>query len=115
MKGAPALSVLSSTICSCVSGVFFSLSFPFFFDGGAPHGMSKLMRSWMAGLIANAAATTYFVAPFVNSYKRFVAGTFAPTKMVWSTDNRTAGFRVVGEGTRSVRVENRVGGADLNP
>ncbi|MFO1210794.1 MAG: glutamine synthetase family protein [Amaricoccus sp.] len=88
---------------------------PAFFDPGAPHGMSKLMRSWMAGLLANAAAGTYFVAPFVNSYKRFVAGTFAPTKAVWSMDNRTAGFRVVGEGTKSVRVENRIGGADLNP
>jgi glutamine synthetase len=88
---------------------------PAFFDPGAPLGMSKLMRSWMAGLIENAAATTYFVAPYVNSYKRFVAGTFAPTKLVWSSDNRTAGFRVVGEGTRSVRVENRIGGADLNP
>ena len=67
--------------------------------------MSRLMRSWVAGLIANAAATTYFVAPFVNSYKRFVAGTFAPTKMVWSRDNRTSGFRVVGElnpGTETV-------------
>ncbi len=88
---------------------------PAFFDAGAPRGMSKLMRSWMAGLLAHAAATTYFVAPYVNSYKRFVAGTFAPTKMVWSGDNRTAGFRVVGEGTRAVRVENRIGGADLNP
>ncbi len=73
------------------------------------------MRSWVAGLLANAAATTYFLAPYVNSYKRFMAGTFAPTKMVWSTDNRTAGFRLVGEGTASVRVECRIGGADLNP
>ena len=88
---------------------------PAFFDPGEPHGMSRLMRSWVAGLLANAAATTYFLAPYVNSYKRFVAGTFAPTKMVWSTDNRTAGFRLVGEGTPSVRVECRIGGADLNP
>ena len=88
---------------------------PAFFDAGAPHGMSRLMRSWVAGLLANAAATTYFLAPYVNSYKRFMAGTFAPTKMVWSTDNRTAGFRLVGEGTASVRVECRIGGADLNP
>ena len=44
-----------------------------------------------------------------------MAGTFAPTKTVWSMDNRTAGFRVVGEGTKSVRVENRIGGSDLNP
>ena len=44
-----------------------------------------------------------------------MAGTFAPTKMVWSTDNRTAGFRLVGEGSASVRIECRIGGADLNP
>jgi glutamine synthetase len=44
-----------------------------------------------------------------------VAGTFAPTKAVWSRDNRTAGYRLVGEGTKAIRIENRVGGADLNP
>ena len=44
-----------------------------------------------------------------------MAGTFAPTKTVWSTDNRTAGFRLVGEDTPSVRIECRIGGADLNP
>jgi glutamine synthetase len=88
---------------------------PAFYDPDAEHGMSALMRSWVAGLLANAAEATYFLAPYVNSYKRFVPGTFAPTKTVWSMDNRTAGFRVVGEGTKSVRVENRIGGADLNP
>jgi glutamine synthetase len=88
---------------------------PAFFDPTGPHGMSGMMRAWLAGLIAHAAETTCFLAPNINSYKRFVAGTFAPTKTVWSTDNRTAGFRLVGEGTKSVRVENRIGGADLNP
>ncbi len=56
-----------------------------------------------------------FLAPYVNSYKRFVVGMFAPTKAVWSLDNRTAGFRVCGEGTKAIRVECRIGGADLNP
>jgi glutamine synthetase len=51
----------------------------------------------------------------VNSYKRFVVGMFAPTKAVWSLDNRTAGFRLVGEGTRGVRIESRIPGADVNP
>ena len=88
---------------------------PAFFDPGAPLGMSALMRSWLAGLLAHASEITLFLAPNINSYKRFAAGTFAPTKAVWSTDNRTAGYRLVGEGTRSVRVECRVGGADLNP
>ncbi len=88
---------------------------PAFFDPDAPHGMSGVMRSWLAGLLAHADAFTYFLAPYVNSYKRFLAGTFAPTKAIWSADNRTAGYRLVGEGTPAVRVECRVGGADLNP
>ncbi|MEM1316404.1 MAG: glutamine synthetase family protein, partial [Pseudomonadota bacterium] len=88
---------------------------PGFFDSEAPHGMSAVMRSYVAGLLAHASEITLALAPYVNSYKRFVAGTFAPTKAVWSRDNRTAGYRVVGEGTKAVRVECRVGGADLNP
>jgi glutamine synthetase len=51
----------------------------------------------------------------VNSYKRFRKGTFAPTKTVWSVDNRTAGFRMCGEGTKGVRIECRIGGSDMNP
>ncbi len=58
---------------------------------------------------------TYFLAPYINSYKRFVAGTFAPTKAIWSKDNRTAGYRLCGEGSKSIRIECRVGGSDLNP
>ena len=86
-----------------------------FLDESARHGMSDLMRSYVAGQLAHAAAITVFLAPYVNSYKRFVRGMFAPTKAVWSMDNRTAGFRVCGEGTRGIRVECRIGGADLNP
>lgn len=86
-----------------------------FRDPQAAHGMSSLMRSYLAGLLAHAGEATYFLAPYVNSYKRFTVGMFAPTKAVWSRDNRTAGYRVCGEGTRGVRVECRVGGADLNP
>ena len=67
------------------------------------------------GLLHHASEITYFLAPHINSYKRFMAGTFAPTKAIWSMDNRTAGYRVCGGGTKSVRVECRVGGADLNP
>ena len=58
---------------------------------------------------------TWFLAPYVNSYKRFQAGTFAPTKAVWSCDNRSAGFRLCGESSKAIRVECRIGGADLNP
>lgn len=88
---------------------------PVFHDPDAEHTMSQTMRHYVAGLLAHASDITYFLAPYVNSYKRFVAGTFAPTKTVWSVDNRTAGYRVVGEGTKAVRIECRVGGADLNP
>ena len=69
----------------------------------------------MAGLLTHASEITYFLAPYINSYKRFMAGTFAPTKAIWSMDNRTAGYRVCGADTKAVRVECRVGGADLNP
>lgn len=86
-----------------------------FFDKPKPHGMSDLMGHYMAGLIKYAPDYTYFLAPYVNSYKRFSKGTFAPTKTVWSVDNRTAGFRLCGEGTKGVRVECRIGGSDLNP
>ena len=88
---------------------------PAFLDTGAEHGMSKTMRHYLAGLLANADATTVFLAPYVNSYKRFCVGMFAPTKAVWSSDNRTAGFRICGAETKGVRVECRIGGADLNP
>jgi glutamine synthetase len=78
-------------------------------------GMSELMRHFMAGLIEYAPDYTWFLAPYVNSYKRFMKGTFAPTRTVWSVDNRTAGFRLCGEGTKAVRVECRIGGSDMNP
>ena len=88
---------------------------PLFYDKDAKLGMSELMRHFMAGLIAYAPDFTYFLAPYINSYKRFAKGTFAPTKTVWSVDNRTAGFRLCGEGTKGIRVECRIGGSDLNP
>jgi glutamine synthetase len=86
-----------------------------FHDKAAEHGMSDLMRHFLAGQLAHAQEITAFLAPFVNSYKRFCVGLFAPTKAVWSTDNRTAGFRVCGAGTKAVRVECRIPGADVNP
>ncbi len=88
---------------------------PLFFDPKAEHGMSALMRQYMAGQLAYARDITYFLAPFINSYKRFQVGTFAPTRAVWSNDNRTAGFRLCGENSKAIRVECRIGGADLNP
>ncbi len=86
-----------------------------FFAPKAEFGMSEIMRQYVAGLLKYAHDVTYFLAPYINSYKRFQAGTFAPTKAIWSRDNRTAGFRLCGEGTKGVRIECRIGGADLNP
>ncbi len=86
-----------------------------FVDAEAPLGKSTLMDHYMAGLLKYAPDITYFMAPYINSYKRFAKGTFAPTQVVWSVDNRTAAFRLVGEGTKGIRVECRVPGADMNP
>ena len=88
---------------------------PAFFDDNAPLGMSELMRNYMAGLLKYASEYMYFMAPYINSYKRFAKGTFAPTRSVWSVDNRTAGFRLCAAGSKSVRVECRIPGSDMNP
>ena len=69
----------------------------------------------LAGQLKYARDITYFLAPYINSYKRFQVGTFAPTKAIWSRDNRTAGFRLCGEKSKAIRIECRIGGADLNP
>jgi glutamine synthetase len=88
---------------------------PLFADSAGAHGMSALARHFLAGQLTHAAEICYFLAPYINSYKRFQSGTFAPTRAVWSVDNRTAGFRLCGAGTNAIRIECRIGGADLNP
>lgn len=88
---------------------------PLFLDKNDPTSLSELGRQWSAGQLKYAADYTYFLAPYINSYKRFQSGTFAPTKIMWSDDNRTAGFRLCGQGTKAIRMECRIGGADLNP
>ena len=88
---------------------------PAFYDENDPLGMSQLMKHYMAGMLNYAPDYMYFLAPYINSYKRFMKGTFAPTRIIWSVDNRTAGFRLCGDGTKAVRVECRVGGSDINP
>ncbi len=88
---------------------------PCFQDHDDVHGMSGVMKHFLAGQLAHAQEITAFLAPYVNSYKRFTIGMFAPTKAVWSADNRTAGFRVCGEHTKAVRVECRIPGSDVNP
>ncbi len=81
---------------------------------GAPVRGSARFRWFLGGLLAHARELALFFAPNANSYKRYRRGTFAPTGIAWSYDNRTAGFRVVGRGD-SLRVECRIPGADANP
>ncbi|WP_392542666.1 glutamine synthetase family protein [Oryzobacter telluris] len=85
-----------------------------FADDDREGGRSELFDHFMAGLLATMRELTYFYAPNINSYKRFAAGSFAPTAVAWGTDNRTCALRVVGHGA-GLRVENRVPGGDVNP
>lgn len=78
------------------------------------HGLSDLGRSFIAGQLAHARELTLMFAPNINSYKRFVEGSFAPTAIRWGRDNRTCAFRLVGHGP-SLRLENRIPGGDVNP
>jgi len=84
------------------------------FPGAGPHGFSPLFAHFLAGQLACMRELTYLFAPNVNSYKRYVASSFAPTAVAWGTDNRTCALRVVGHGA-GLRVENRVPGGDVNP
>lgn len=79
-----------------------------------PVHCSPIFRWFLGGWITHVPEVMVFYAPTVNSYKRYQAGSWAPTRIAWSYDNRTAGFRVVGEG-QSLRIECRIPGADCNP
>ena len=79
-----------------------------------PVKCSEWFRWFLGGWIAHVPDVTVFYAPTVNSYKRFVDASWAPTRLAWSYDNRTAAFRVVGRGP-SLRIECRIPGADCNP
>ncbi|WP_241254713.1 glutamine synthetase [Brevibacillus sp. SYP-B805] len=83
-------------------------------QAGEPYGMSELMRHFLAGVLAYTREFVLFFAPTVNSYKRFATGSRAPVHIVWSRDNRTSGYRIVGE-DKSLRIESRIPGADINP
>jgi glutamine synthetase len=77
-------------------------------------GESEVFKGYLAGQIAHAAELAVFLAPNVNSYKRYAAGSWAPTTLAWGYDNRTCGFRIVGHG-QGLRTESRIPGADANP
>lgn len=79
-----------------------------------PLHASDYFRWFLGGWIAHTREMMVFYAPTINSYKRFQSGSWAPTSLAWSHDNRTAGYRVVGQG-KALRIENRIPGADINP
>ena len=84
------------------------------FAGDGPGGMSPVFEQFLAGQLAALRELSYFLAPNINSYKRYQAGSFAPTAVAWGVDNRTCALRVVGHGA-GLRFENRVPGGDVNP
>jgi glutamine synthetase len=83
-------------------------------DHDSPDGLSDLGRAFIAGQLDHLAELTLLFAPQINSYKRYVEGSFAPTAIKWGHDNRTCALRLVGHG-HSLRLENRVPGGDVNP
>ncbi len=83
-------------------------------SGDGEYGLSKLGEHFLAGQLAALRELTLCYAPNINSYKRYVPGSFAPTSVRWGPDNRTCALRLVGHGP-SLRVENRTPGGDVNP
>ncbi len=83
-------------------------------EGGNLFRDGAFFRRFLGGLMKYSGELCYFFAPTINAYKRYQPGSWAPTKRVWSPDNRTAGFRVAGHGD-SLRIENRMPGGDANP
>jgi glutamine synthetase len=87
---------------------------PLMADPSHASGLSLVARQFLAGQLRAARQLAWCAAPTVNSYRRYIPGSWAPTAIVWGEDNRTCGFRVVGQG-ESRRVESRIPGADVNP
>ena len=83
-------------------------------DKDKEHGLSEVGRAFIAGQIKHLRELSLLFAPNINSYKRYVPGSFAPTAIRWGRDNRTCALRLVGHG-QSLRLENRVPGGDVNP
>lgn len=88
---------------------------PLFWDAGQKNGVSQAFRWFLGGLQAHIGDMTLVFQPTVNSYRRFAPGTFAPPGLTWGYENRTTCFRLVGHDAGSLRVENRLPGADSNP
>ena len=86
-----------------------------FHDASQPHAISQTFRHFLGGLQTYIGEMTLIFQPTVNSYRRFAPGTFAPPGLTWGYENRTTCFRIVGHDAGSLRVENRLPGADTNP
>src|SRR3990170_4803668 len=86
-----------------------------FWDEGGDHHISPALGRYIAGILATLPELMLMYAPNVNSYKRFVPRTWAPTSATWGIDNRTTALRIIASSPGAIRVENRVPGADLNP
>jgi glutamine synthetase len=88
---------------------------PAFWDGASLPHMSREMTAYVAGVLDTLPELFALYAPNVNSYKRYVAGSWAPTAATWGVENRTAALRAITSSEDAIRVENRVPGADVNP
>jgi glutamine synthetase len=86
-----------------------------FYDKAAPHGLSKLMRHYLAGQITLLPEICPFIAPTINSYKRMVPGAWAPNTATWGIENRTTALRIIHGSPTATRIEFRLCGADMNP
>ena len=85
-----------------------------FWDESAEGHMSTTMRQFLAGVLSKLPEFMVLYAPVINSYKRYIEGTWAPLNTTWGMDNRTCSVRIINNGKRAIRIENRVPGADAN-
>ena len=106
---------LAGSSCHLHSSIWDKSGEPLGWDPKGPAHMSAKLAAWTAGQLELGRDLSVFYAPYVNSYRRYQAGTFAPTRLVAGVDNRTCGLRILGHSPKAIRVENRSPGADANP
>jgi glutamine synthetase len=85
-----------------------------FWDESAEGHMSQTMRHFLAGVVVKMPEMQALYAPLINSYKRYIEGSWAPLNITWGMDNRTCAVRVINSGRKAIRLENRVPGSDAN-
>lgn len=88
---------------------------PVFYDAGEPNSMSKVMSSWLAGLMATMNGTVSLVTPTINSYRRMVEFGAAPTTPTWAEENKSTAIRLITRNPKLARIEYRIGSGELNP